>query len=107
MANFEFLSEGWPQAGSDSGSHCQGVGAGRPAWSFGEGAEMETWQPGPASLAAGPHSRLLESGARGLGGLGQVGMGTGGGRDGTGWCPAFPTSHRQKTPSEQPQAAQG
>ena len=60
------------------------MGVGQPPWSFGEGAEMETWQPGPASLAAGPHSLLLESSARGLGGLGQVGMGTGSGSHGAG-----------------------
>lgn len=45
---------------------------------------METWQPEPASLAAGPCSLLLDGGVRVLEGSGQVGIRTGSCKDRTG-----------------------
>lgn len=58
-----------------AGSHCQGVGVGVSVETW-EGAKMETWQPEPASLAAGPRPLLLDGGARGLQGSEHVGIRT-------------------------------
>ena len=57
---------------------------GEPPWRVGKGAEMETWQPDPASLAAGPPSLLLDGAAGVLEGLGAGGNQTGSCKDGTG-----------------------
>lgn len=81
-----------------AGSHCQGVGVGESPWRFGEGAEMETWQPDLASLAAGPRLLLLDGSARGLEDLGQVGIRTGSYKDRAGGSAASCSSHMQETP---------
>lgn len=65
-------------------SHCQGMGVGESPWRFGEGAEMETWPPDPASLAAGPPSLLPEGAAGVLEGSGAGGTRAGSCEDRTG-----------------------
>ena len=65
-------------------SHGQGMGVGEIPGRSGEGAEMETWQPDPASLAAGPPSLLLDGAARVLEGSRTGGNWTDSCQDGTG-----------------------
>ena len=72
-------------------SHCQRVGGKASLWTLEGEAEMETWRPDPASLAAGPSLLLLDGGARVLEGWGAGG--DQGCKDRTGPSAALRLSH--------------